>query len=488
MSQIMDFFNTLISQSEWRIFLQFILVISIFTSLFTVYSNRKLISQNSFSRAISSELLILCLQLLLFAGLYLNFRGILSLDTFLLSYSPFVFSISALWIIWLWCFPLVSMKSDGPKFALSIALIIIFLIQLFFTYVVKINNIDITKYTNTIWFLTILVILVFGSILLIFNHHPNWLFGCIFTFLHLIGSILALVALGFSQLQSNNILLFFQTIAFMILPVLAQSFVFTSSSEEKQAINHLPIASNKMSILPAQQVFQSWLNLAIKNQDILIASEFIRAIGLTFHADMALLIGISNLQDDGTIYSGFSLKRRKLTFPLPINNQGNHFINKYFKENKPFLLTTEDYFSNDLEAFLNLIKVARPINLLIYPIQSSIQNNNSFGIIFISSLLRWEKYHLDYLNSIKDEMVQIVKKIFPQKEIFNQQAKSIISTNDTEVKSKYLQIVSDESDTAKIHRLESELKLALEEYARIQKLLEENINRPNFGRNSNQSS
>ena len=480
---IIVFLNNLFNQNEGRIFFQLILILIISASLFSVFSNRKLISQTTYRRAILSEVLVLGLELLYLIGSCLNFYRVVSLDAILLSYFPFIFSFSALWIIWLWCFPLASMKSDSPKFVLGIALILIFFIQLFFDYVVRIRNIEITALFNIMWSLTTLVILILGFILLVINHSFNWFFGCIFTLIHLAGFLVTQIFPGISPQQNIGILLFSQIFAYLIMPVLSQSFVFTTFSEEKQVINNLPIASKKMKILPTQKVFQAWLNLAIKNQDILIANEFLKCLALTFHADLALLLAPSNQQDDLNITSGFSNKKNKLVFPLPIDRNCNSFFEGYIKDDKPFYLSTEDYFPTDLKYFLNLIKVPQPVNILFFPIKLSVQSNNTFCILLFSSLLRWDKNHLDYLRSVKDEMVLILQKIFPGNEITKQQSNNSISSIVTEKKSIYSKIGPDETNDVKILRLESELKLALEEYARVQKLLEENNQRSNTGRN-----
>lgn len=481
MSSTFVFLNNLFSQNEGRIFFQLILVLLISANLITIHSNRKLISQTTYRRAISSVLLILGLELLFLLGLNLNFLGVLPFETFLISYFQFIFSFSALWIIWLWCFPLASMKSDSPKFVFGMALTLIFLIQLFFDYVFRIINIEIATFTNIIWFLTTLVILVFGFVLLIINHHFNWFFGCIFTLIYLAGLLATQFFPGITQSQNNAILLFSQIIAFTFLPVLSQSFVYTALTEEKQVINNLPIASKKMPILPAQNVFKSWLSLAIKNQDILIANEFFKCLALTFHADLALLLAPSNQQDDLNITSGFSNKKSTLVFPLPIDRDCNRFFEGYIKDDKPFYLSTEDYFPNDLKYFLNLINVPQPVNILFFPIKLSIQSNNTFGILLFSSLLRWDKNHLDYLRSVKDEMVLILQKIFPVNVTTKQQSNNSLSFIDTEKKSIYSKIGPDETNDIKILRLESELKLALEEYARVQKLLEEKNSKVKYG-------
>jgi hypothetical protein len=281
------------------------------------------------------------------------------------------------------------------------------------------------------------------------------------------------------------ILFLSQIIALPFLPVLSQSFIYTNFSEEKQVSNKLPIASKNMTILPARNIFQAWLSLAIKNQDILIANEFLKSLSLTFHSDMALLLSASNQLNDLSINSGFSNKKSKLVFPFPIDNNCISFFIDILKGKRPLYLSADDYFPNELKYFLDLNKIPQPINILFFPVKLSAQNNISFCIILLSSLLHWDKTHLDYLRNVKDELSQILQKIYPGKVISDQQTQKSLSSIDPENKSIYSKMLFDKTNNGKILRLESELKFALEEYARVQKLLEEKINRPNSSRKSN---
>jgi hypothetical protein len=480
MSSIFAFILNSLSQNSERIFFQIILLILISASLFTIFSNRKSISHSTYHRAISTVLFILGMESLFLIGLFLISQGILQLEIFLKLFFQFIFSISALWVIWLWCFPLASMKSDGPKYIFGTTLTLIFLFQLFFIYVVKVINIEISIIANIIWFLTTLIILVFGLILLIINHRPNWFIGCIFTSIFFAGLLAAQLLPGIDDLKSISILFLTRIIAFSILPVLSISLFFTEFSEEEQVSNNLSIAGKNMTILPSQEVFQSWLRLAIKNQDILIANEFLKCIALTFHADLVLLLSTSNKSDNLSIISGFSKNKSKLIFPLLIKNGLISIFEGNMKGDKPFYFSTQDYFPNNLLNFLKIIKVTQPVNLLFYPIKFSNQSNTTAGILLFSSLLRWDKNHLEYFKYMKDEMQQILQKIFPENETQEQQSINYDSQNGTEKKTILTKSLHNESNEEKIHTLESELKLALEEYARVQKLLEENIHRSNF--------
>ena len=326
MSPTFVFLNNLFILNEGSIFFQFILILLISANVVIVHSNSKLISQITYRRAFSSLSLVLCLEVFFLVELYLEFLGIFSIEPLLQSSFQFVYSFTALWIIWLWCFPLASMRSDSPKFVFSMALTFIFLIQLIFLYVFKILNIEIIALTNIVWFLTTLVILMVGFGFLIINRHFNWLFGCIFTFFYLTGLLSAQIIPGITQSQSNTMLFISQIIAFTLFPILSQSFIHTAIAEEKQEINNLPIASKNMAILPDQKIFQSWLNLAIKNQDILIANEFLKCLTLTFHADQALLLASLNQQADLNIVAGYTINKNNLSLLNGSNLSGKYFL------------------------------------------------------------------------------------------------------------------------------------------------------------------
>lgn len=485
MSPTFVFLNNLFILNEGSIFFQLILILLISANIVAVHSNSKLISQITYRRAFSSLSLVLCLEVFFLVGLYLEFLGIFSIEPLLQSSFQFIYSFTALWIIWLWCFPLASMRSDSPKFVFSMALTFIFLIQLIFLYVFKILNIEIIALTNIVWFLTTLVILMVGFGFLIIKRHFNWLFGCIFTFFYLTGLLSAQIIPGITQSQSNTMLFISQIIAFTLFPILSQSFIHTAIAEEKQEINNLPIASKNMAILPDQKIFQSWLNLAIKNQDILIANEFLKCLTLTFHADQALLLASLNQQADLNIVAGYTINKNKLSIPFVLDRPSNDMLEKYLKGDKPSSFTTDDYFPDDLKIFIKLIKVPQPVNILVFPIKLSAQKNNTFCILLFSALIPWNKSHLDYLIKVKDEIVLIFQKIFPGKVTTIQQTENSLIPNDPKKKSMYSKIGPGETNDSKIFRLESELKLALEEYARVQKLLEENLQRSKTGRYQN---
>jgi hypothetical protein len=216
----------------------------------------------------------------------------------------------------------------------------------------------------------------------------------------------------------------------------------------------------------------------------LIANEFLKSLTLTFHSDMTLLLSASNQLNDLNINSGFSIKKSKLVFPLPIDKNCMSYFKGILKGKRPFYLSADDYFPNELIYFLDLNNIPLPVNIVFFPVKLSAQSDNSFCIILFSSILQWDKTHLDYLRNVKDELAQILQKIYPGKVISDQQTRKTLSSIDPENKSIYSKMRFDKTNNGKILRLESELKFALEEYARVQKLLEENINRSNSSRKS----
>jgi len=240
----------------------------------------------------------------------------------------------------------------------------------------------------------------------------------------------------------------------------------------------LPIAGKDKKILPAVSIYKSWLNLAIKNQDELIFNEFMKNLSETFQTDYCFLFlplkpGDKNI----CIYSGVSTKKIGFDFPVILEAKNHPTLFHYLKSGKACIGNAEDYLPEDVISLLRTLNIKQTVQILFYPVKTRVQPKNIFGLAFLSYNFRWEKSHLKYLSSINDQLVQMLQKIFPRKT--GVEVIEAVQTNQTNRKTNLINKNSkQENQSQKIIRLESELKLALEEYSRIKRLLEErNISR-----------
>lgn len=441
--------------------------------IFAIISNRKLISSFSYKRALNSFLFVVFFQILLLIGHILLFRGNIQFEPYQNISIKIVFGISSLWLIWLWCFPSSAQSADGIKYALTIAFIIIFITQLFIITATDPPGKAMNFYNEAMLVLLIFIILFSGFLLILINHKPGWFWGLLFVAFLTTGMLFSQTPV-IDSASRPGILCLTQFVSFIFLPPIVQSLIFGEiSPDKKQTGYRLPIANKDMRILPSMDVYKSWLNLTVKNQDSLILEEFLKNFAKTFQADFCFLISpIKPKQKSFSIYAGYSLEKSNIEFPIILDSSTNITLYNHLKNGKPGIVNTEDYLSEDISNLLRFLKIKQPIHILFYPIRTRLQPKNIFGLALISSQTRWDRNHLRYLSGLDDELVQIMQKVFPKKI-----GTIRISSSDPEQpEDKTLQLTrisEKENQTQKISRLESELKLALEEYSRIKRLLEE---------------
>ena len=462
-----------LSLPEFGMVMQAFSIFLLVGCLFTIISNRRLIASSSYKRAINSFLFIVFIHLVtLIINLLVN-TGNNQFELFVNILNKVIFGISSLWLIWLWGFPSYAKNADGIKYILTISLVITFIIQLYLISATGVTLYSLNFYVEALLFLLIFIILLSGAFLLIINHKAGWFWGFLFVLILITGFI-------FSQTtkivpsKSAGILFLTQCASFILLPTIIQSLINAEVSPDgNQPGYQLPIANKDMSILPALNVYKSWLDMAIKNQDTLILNEFLKNISNTFQSDYCFLF--SPFKSDSNqinIFSGYTAKRQDYEFPIALSIKKYPTLFRYLKNWKSCVAYPEDYLPEDISDLLIFLKIKQPVHILFYPIRTRLQPKNIFGLALLSSHTRWEQSHLKYLSGIDDELVLIMQKIFPKKI----DTEILLSSIQNQSKTKQVlfdKIPTSENQTQKIVRLESELKLALEEYARIKQLLEE---------------
>lgn len=453
--------------------LHFFSILLLVGCILAIISNRNLISSSSYKRALNSFLLVVFFQISLLIGHFLLFRENIQFESYKNITIEIVFGISSLWLIWLWCFPSSAQSVDGIKYALSIALAIIFISQLLIIPATDLPGKSINFYNEVLLVLLIFIILISGILLILINHKPGWFWGLLFVLILTTGFLFSQTLAIDSSIRSGVIFLT-QFVSFILLPPIVQSLILGEiSPDERQMGYRLPIANKDMRILPAMEVYKSWINLAVKNQDSLILEEFLKNLTATFQADYCFLLSpIKPGQKSFSVYAGYSVKKKIIEFPINLDSSTNITLYNHLIKGKPGILKTEDYLPEDISNLLKSLKIEQPIHFLFYPIRTRLQTNNIFGLALLSSKIRWDRNHLRYLSGIDDELVLMMQKIFPQKI-----STARISANHLEKPDdKILQLTKlpeKETQIQKISRLESELKLALEEYSRVKRLLEE---------------
>ncbi len=459
-----------ISQSEIRLLFQILLVMLIFGGLISINSNKKLIAVTTYRSATLSLSVIFVLYLILWLILLLDYLIPFIQYEAILSLTQFVYAFSALWAIWIWCFPATSQNADLIKTILTIALVLLLGIQCTFLLFSNSTYNQALTYLNIIWYLLAFSILSLSLIIITFNHKENWIIGTFFIMIELAGIIMAWLVKDNSQGDLTVILLLAELISYPLLPTLSKGLIFSETAPEKhQPSFYLPIANKDMVVIPDQTILQSWLSLILKNHEVLLENEVLQNLKDVFHADYSFLV-TNNSKDQIILHAGVTKKSLGFEFPFTCKQNNLITIQKALLKNQPFSYIKDDYFPTDVQEFLQSVRIKSPINILFFPISSVNKSINKFAFLFMSANVFWGKPHLKYLYGIRDELTQILQKLFPQKADIKESGTTEEQLKGQKDLLSKISIVETQQQT--IDRLEAELQLTLEDYARVKRLLE----------------
>jgi hypothetical protein len=479
MSQIFEFFSTSFTGIGILFVLQLIILLEIFISLFSLFAGKKTLPASIFHKASRFLIFTFGIQVLLLGMIFSDLIGISELNKIHPIIFPFLISLNCCLLIWFWCFPLNEQKTNFPLFLYVFSAIVIFILELIFTFLIRVSNYNIPLLLTILMLIVSTIFLLIGIILLLVYRPSKWFTGVIFSLILILGIINTILSLSLLKAPSLQFLLFCEVIAFILIPFLTQSLKHkTGSDEVKEANGELLISDMKKINLPAQRILKSWIDLAILDQAGQIAEKFIIAVGNTFDADQAILVGSSNANEEAFILSEYSMNQKekeKRSLP-PL--QSFAFFRTWINEKRSIIFHKKDKFPRDVLSFLSSVGRNDLVNILFSPIRISDKSNHSFGILLISPRIHWDQTHLNYMEDMKGEFIQILNRVPICDEIEGgKQESSLLSRPGTTPRKKPAHLSSDpnESDQEKIRRLESELKLTLEEYDRVHKLLEENI-------------
>jgi hypothetical protein len=379
----------------------------------------------------------------------------------------FIFSIPFLIIsllcgfVWIWCFPNPSFKNFWPFVLYTIFVCVLYILGLSAQYLIQINNINTSlAILSTLSFISILFILA-GILIILIKHMGNWFAGFLFAVFSIIGISSNFVITTESVNYAS--LLFFELAAYLFLPFLPGAVIIQQNTNKK--------IDNSIN----EEMLVSWLKIIDKPGNQIIAPDFLLAIQKTFSADLAILAGSAKVDDAPVIMAISGENQNKLN--LQKTDTAVILFKSLFSEGKSeFFLNKEDAFPEELNSFLKTIGLEKPVNLLFYPVPKSGKLDKQFALLLVSKETAWNQKHLLYLQAAKSELSQVIQHILFKNQKVNATQNAFPGKNDKNSLNYQLDELSGstkESDKQRIRRLESELKLALEEYDRVLKLLEE---------------
>ncbi|MDT8896749.1 hypothetical protein QYE77_00595 [Thermanaerothrix sp. 4228-RoL] len=353
-------------------------------------------------------IIILAGQIVLFVSAALAWQNLIPIRFILPSLERTVLAITLLWLGRLWLFPLPNLRANRLSLALTILLLLLFLIETLLTQSLKVSSAYTISRFDQIW--TGLIVTLAGMSLIVAFIRPNdnpASEGFAFMGLILLGGLL-FFALDPRQSDAPAYLRLAQLCAFPLLPALIQRIMrLNASSFSAETPNQTatpPTSAPKPSI---QSIFY-WGDVACKIGKNNLLQELSRAIAHTFQADLSLLLR-QDMENPGRLRleAGYDLVRDE---PIGQNYApAARFpkLSNALNLKKPLLIPSDSSWDED-QALATLLGLEHIGSMLAVPFQFTGSDNGLVVLLTPYSNHTWTPEELTRLQLLSQKITAIL--------------------------------------------------------------------------------
>jgi len=319
--------------------------------------------------------LLLGLQLFLFAISGLVWQGILASQTVLPPLDRAITLLSLIWIAWLWVFPEPVRMADAT--ALLLNLVAIALLGL--TLVSWSQNNNAVSFNQSgleiIWQIFSLGFVILGGIAMIVRRPNGWVNGLAMLTLAFLGHLVQLIW----PLPGNfpGVVRLVQVAMYPILLTLPQRF--TASAQTVPKSDQKAADRRRYSIDP--KTFQALLKLALEVNPDNLGHAITRSVAQAMLADLCFLVALTDDKNVVITY-GFDLIREENLPGTTINKMAVPLLANAIQRGRPLCLPASST-SSDLKNLGPMLGLSNPGNLMSVPILSS--SRKPIGAILLLS-------------------------------------------------------------------------------------------------------
>jgi hypothetical protein len=424
--------------------------------LLNVHSQQ--IDKKDLSRAQRTFLLIILLNLGLI-GVRLNhlFPIIALPENFYNAYPQLVWCCNLVLIGWLWIKPARQIQFSVFKLILLCTAIVFCLLETFQPIEMLVAPMKIEIPYTLMWRIFEFITALFLFFLFLFNTGKAQAAAILFAILQILGlgadkilNVTPLFAQTFSQL-----------LAFFFTSMIFEALLFDFSNSEKDIQFPPPILSENQNALPTLSLTESWLQTALESESSVVPFALCKALAATVCADSCLIIQQETTRPEMKVICGYSLTRQKRILPQALT-----LTEEIITQKKSVLFHQEETFPVWIKVLMRSVHQIDAESAWYVPLDGFAEK---YLLVFLSKKDQWSEPHRKYFKKIMPDLVQFLHKYFSE-EHYQLPEKGPSKTS----QNPFLDLMRTEiNQTKDIHQVEAELQLALEEYNRIRKILEE---------------
>ncbi|HSL29691.1 MAG TPA: ATP-binding protein [Anaerolineales bacterium] len=351
---------------------------------------------------------LLAAQLGLFLIGAFGVQGFVNLRLFLPPLDRAVTLFSLLWLVWLWAFPEPSRPADAAAALLSLLISAALALNLAaYSTEASLSAFNLTVY-ETYWQLASIGFSLLGLLILIVRRPNGWGYGMAMFLLSFAGHLLYLM-IGRTDGDFPGVVRLAHTAAYPILLTLPQRFPSPANRLTSVKQQDAPVGERrKYSTDP--KTFHALLALAGESQTDKLSEAITRAIAQTMLADLCFLIYLTDNNTQMQIVSGYDLIREENLEGGSLNKALIPMLSSALLRGRPLRLPSSST-SADIKGLSDLLGLDNPGHLMSVPIISP-EKDPLGGVLLLSpySNRLWSAEDQAFLTNIAVSLVPILQR------------------------------------------------------------------------------
>jgi signal transduction histidine kinase len=402
-------FFSLLTGPEGSLIYHLILVFSIAGALQAAFVHWRSSEFPQARRTMFGLGMLLIAQIGLFTVSGLGIQGLINLPLFLPPLDRAVSLFSLVWMIWLWAFPEPSRSADAATWLLSLLVIAALGLSL----VAYSAEASLTPYNQTtydgFWQLGSLAFSVFGLFILLIRRPNGWGYGMAVFLLSFIGHLLHLL---FGRVDGDfpAFVRLAHMAAYPILMTLPQRFPAPSNALTTVKQQDAPSSGERRRYSTDPKTFHALLALAGESSSDKVSEAITRAIAQTMLADLCFLIYLTDNKNQMQIASGYDLIREENLEGGSMNKSVIPMLTNALQRGRPLRLPSSST-SADIKGLSDLLGLTNPGHLLSVPIVTP-EKDPIGGVLLLSpySNRLWSAEDQAFLANIALSLVPVIQR------------------------------------------------------------------------------
>src|SRR5215211_2585889 len=352
--------------------------------------------------------MLLAAQIGLFLVSGIGIQGLINLPRFLPPLDRAVTLFSLVWLIWLWAFPEPSRPADAGTWLLSLLV----LSALGLSLVANANQTPLSSYNlttaDTYWQLASIGFSLLGLFLLVVRRPNGWGYGIAVFLLSFAGHLLYMM-IGRVEGDFPGAVRLAHLAAYPILLTLPQRFPTALSALTSIKQQDTP-AGERRKYSTDPKTFHALLALAGESSTEKLSQAITRAIAQTMLADLCFLIYLTDNNNQMQIASGYDLIREENLEGGSLNKTVIPMLTNALQRGRPLRLPSSST-SADIKGLSDLLGLTNPGHLMSVPIVTP-DKEPLGGVLLLSpySNRLWSAEDQAFLTNIAVSLVPIIQR------------------------------------------------------------------------------